>query len=451
MLKSPRSPGSHAVVLGSGMAGLAAAGVLAPCFEQVTVIEHDPAPGEREARKGVPQGRHVHILLKAGENGLGEIFPGLAADLEANGSCRVDFGHDFGWFHHGVWKARHESGITLHMQSRPLLESIVRRRVEGLGNVAFSYGTAAQGIEISNGRATAVRIQSADAEETLAGDLIVDASGRGSQLPRWLEAGGYPAPREERIGLDLVYATRIFRAWPDPERPWKALLLYQTPPVEKRVGAIFPIEAGPIEDGRWMVTLAGFAGDHPPGDGAGFLDFARSLAQPTLYDAIRDPGKAEPLSDIETFHFPYARWRHFEELKRFPAGLIPLGDTVCSFDPVFGQGMSVAAQGAVALAAHLDRDPEVTDGRPFSRVLSRRVGVPWLLTSSEDLRYPQVEGRRPLWLPVLQAYTRRVFRLTGSSVFANRRFVRLINLLTGPEILFHPGIVAGVLRKGMER
>ncbi len=439
-------PRSHAVVLGSGMAGLAAAGVLAPRFERVTVIERDPVPGEREARKGVPQGRHVHILLKAGENGLSEIFPGLAADLEASGSCRIDFGNDFGWFHHGVWKARHESGITLHMQSRPLLESIVRRRVQGLGNVAFRYGTAAVGLEIADGRAKAVRVQAAGAEETLAGDLIVDASGRGSQLPRWLESAGYPAPREERLGLDLVYATRVFRAWPDPERPWKALLLYQTPPGEKRVGAIFP-----IEDGRWTVTLAGFAGDHPPGDEAGFLDFARSLAQPTIYDAIRNPGNAEPLSDIEIFRFPHARWRHFEELKRFPTGLVPLGDTVCSFDPVFGQGMSVAAQGALVLAARLDRDPGMTDVRPFSRALSRRVAVPWLLTSSEDLRYPEVEGRRPFWLPVLQAYTRRVFRLTGSSVFANRRFVRLINLLTGPEILFHPGIVAGVLRKGIEK
>ena len=248
-------PRSHAVILGSGMAGLAAAGVLAPRFERVTVIERDPAPGEREARKGVPQGRHVHILLKAGENGLGEIFPGLAADLEANGSCRVDFGEDFGWFHHGVWKVRHESGITLHMQSRPLLESIVRGRVEALGNVAFRYGTAAVGLAVEDGRAVGVRVRPEGAgEETLAGDLIVDASGRGSQLPRWLEAAGYPAPREERLGLDLVYATRVFRAWPDPERPWKALLVYQTPPGERRVGAIFPIEGG-----RWMVTLAGFA------------------------------------------------------------------------------------------------------------------------------------------------------------------------------------------------
>lgn len=437
-------PKSHAVILGSGMAGLAAAGVLASRFEQVTVIERDqierdPAPGEREPRRGVPQGRHVHILLKAGENGLGEIFPGLAADLEAQGSCRIDFGADFGWFHHGVWKVRHESGITLHMQSRPLLESIVRRRVEGFGNVAFRYGAAAVGLEIADGRAVAVRLRPEGGnEETLEGDLIVDASGRGSQLPRWLEGFGYPAPREERLGLDLVYASRVFRARPDPERSWKALLVYQTPPGERRVGAIFPIEGG-----RWMVTLAGLAGDHPPGHEDGFLDFARGLAQPTLYDAIR---AAEPLSDIETFRFPHARWRHFEELKRFPTGLIPLGDTVCSFDPIFGQGMSVAAQGALALAAHLDRDPQAMDVRSFSRALSRRVAVPWLLTSSEDLRYPQVDGRRPFWLPVLQAYTRRVFRLTGSSAAANRRFVRLINLLTGPGILFHPGTVAGVLR-----
>jgi len=434
---------SHAVVLGSGMAGLAAAGVLAPRFERVTVLERDAAPEKRAPRKGVPQGRHVHILLKAGEDELDGIFPGLTAELETNGSCRIDFGNDFGWFHHGVWKVRHESGIILHMQSRPFLESTVRRRVEALGNVAFRYGTAALGLEIDDGRAVAVRSRTETGEETtIKAGLIVDASGRGSQLPRWLEAAGFPSPREERLGLDLAYATRVFRARPDPERPWKALLVYQTPPAERRVGAIFP-----AEDGCWMVTLAGYAGDHPPADEAGFLDFARSLARPTLHDAIRG---AEPLSDIQTFRFPQACWRRFEELRRFPAGLIPLGDTVCSFDPVFGQGMSVAAQGARALAAHLDRDPDGSDVRSFLRALSRRVAVPWLLTSSEDLRYPQIQGRRPFWLPALQAYTRRVFRLMGSSAGASRRFMRLTNLLVGPEILFHPAIVAGVLlRRGM--
>jgi 2-polyprenyl-6-methoxyphenol hydroxylase-like FAD-dependent oxidoreductase len=439
--KEETMPDKHAVVLGSGMAGLAAAGVLASRFERVTLLERDPEPAAGEPRKGVPQGRHVHILLKAGAESLDRIFSGLTAELEAAGSCRVDFCKDFWWFHHGVWKASHESELILHMQSRPLLEAIVRRRVQGLGNVDLRYRTAATALAAEAGRIRAVRVQSDGLEQTLAADLVVDASGRGSQLLRWLQELGFPAPPEERLGLDLQYASRIYRARPDPERGWKAVLVYQTPPEETRIGGLFP-----LEDGRWMVTVVGYAGDHPPGDDVGFLDFVRSLARPDIYMAVRD---AEPLTEVETFRFPTARWLHFEELKRFPSGLVPLGDTVCSFDPVFGQGMSVAAMGALRLASYLDRDREATDVRPFLLALAGIAAVPWLLTSSEDLRYPQVAGHRPVWLPLLQAYTQRAIRLTGSSAPAWRRFARLVNLLVGPEVLFHPGTVAGILGRSL--
>lgn len=431
---------SHAVVLGGGIAGLAAAGVLASRFQQVTVLERDPVPEDREPRKGVPQGRHVHILLKAGEEALEAVFPGIVDELETLGSCRVDFANDFGWFHHGVWKARYEAPrFLMRMQSRPFLEAALRRRLEGLGNVRIRYRTEAAGIEVQDGRATAVLVREADQGgpgTPEPASLIVDASGRGSQLPRWLERFGYRAPREERLGVDLQYASRTYRAWPDPARSWKSLLIYQRPPGETRVGGLFP-----AEDGRWIVTMAGYCGDHPSGDEAGFLDFARSLARPAIYEAIRD---AEPLSEVKTFRFPYARWLHYEELRRFPAGLVPLGDTVCSFDPVFGQGMSVAAKEARLLAAHLDRDPGAADVRPYLRRLESVIAVPWLLTSSEDLRYPQVQGRRPLWLPLLQRYTRQVFLASGS-VPVYGKFLRVLHLLDGPELLFHPAVVAGVL------
>jgi 2-polyprenyl-6-methoxyphenol hydroxylase-like FAD-dependent oxidoreductase len=233
---------AHAIVLGSGIAGLAAAGVLAKRFERVTVLERDAAPEEREPRKGVPQGRHAHIFLKAGEIAFEKIFPGLTAELEARGSHRIDFGNDFAWFHHGVWKTRYEGGLVIRMQSRPFLESVVRERLGRIGNVAFRYGTAAAGIEIAGGRATGVHLreQGSGQDEVLAADLIVDASGRGSQLTRWLEAQGYPSPREERLPVDLQYATRVYRMPPGAGRTWKALLVYHNPPEETRIGLIFP-------------------------------------------------------------------------------------------------------------------------------------------------------------------------------------------------------------------
>lgn len=438
------TPGGHAAVLGSGMAGLAAAGVLARRFERVTVYERDAAP-EPQPRKGVPQGAHAHILLKAGETALEHIFPGLTQELDARGSIPIDFGADMRWFHHGAWKAYYEGGLIIRMQSRPFLESVVRERLSALGNVSFRYRTAVTGLRIADGRATAVLVRDAESEGESAAegaDLIVDATGRGSLLPRLLaEDGG--APPEIRLPIDLQYASRLYRPRPDAARAWRALLVYHSPPAERRIGLIFPIEGD-----RWVVTLGGYMGDHPPSEEAAWLDFARSLSQPALSEALRD---AEPLSDVRTFRFPYARWTRYDRLRRFPAGLLPLGDSVCSFDPVFGQGMSVAAQGARLLADHLDRDPTAAHPLRYLRTLARMVFVPWLLLSSEDLRYPALEGDRPFWMPWLQRYTRKVFDLSGSRVSDYDRLLRVLHLLKGPELLFHPATMLGVLGKSMRR
>lgn len=434
----------HAVVLGSGMAGLAAAGVLAGRFARVTVVERDAPPEPLVPRQGVPQGRHVHILLKAGELALAETFPGIVDELEARGSHRINFGLDFAWYLHGSWKVRYDSPeLLVRMQSRPMLEATVRQRLAGLGNVGFLYRTASCGLDVEGGRVRAVRWRTAEGngeEHTEPADLVIDASGRGSQLSRWLAEAGFPAPREERLGVDLQYASRVVACPPDPAARGKAMLLYHTPPRGTRAGALFPIEGD-----RQVVTLAGYLGDHPPADGAGFLAFAEKLEQPDLYEALR---RAEPLSPISTFRFPYARWLHFEELPAFPAGVLPLGDSIGSFDPLFGQGMSVAARQARALAAHLARDPTAIRPRSYLRAAARLVATPWLLAGSEDLRHPGATGRRPFWLPLLQAYTHRVFQSSETNAADYDRALQVIHLLAGPAILFHPGTLAWVVGGG---
>ncbi|HEV2843599.1 MAG TPA: hypothetical protein VG477_02030, partial [Thermoanaerobaculia bacterium] len=405
---------------------------LARRFARVTVYERDPAP-DAGPRKGVPQGAHAHILLKSGETALESIFPGLTAELDSRGSVRIDFGTDMRWFHHGSWKVKYEGGLVIRMQSRPFLESIVRERLASLGNVTFRYETPVQGVRIREGRADAVLLQQGEAETA---DVIVDATGRGSALPRLL-AEEFGTPPEVRLPVDLQYASRIYRARPGTDGSWRALLVYHAPPSGQRIGLIFPIEGD-----RWVVTLGGYLGDHPPSDETVWMEFARTLAQPTLYEAVRD---AEPLSDIRTFRFPHARWTRYDKLRRFPAGLLPIGDSVCSFDPVFGQGMSVAAQEARTLAAHLDRDPGASHPRSYLRALARVVFVPWLLLSSEDLRYPRLEADRPFWMPWLQRYTRKVFDLSGANAPDYDRLLRVLHLMKGPELLFHPATMLGVL------
>jgi 2-polyprenyl-6-methoxyphenol hydroxylase-like FAD-dependent oxidoreductase len=439
---APSARRGRAVVIGSGMAGLLAARALADRCGRVTLLERDPAPPPGRPRRGIPQGHHVHLLLKAGHDVLARLFPGILAELEAEGATALDFGADVRWFHFGVWRRRYRSGIVTHSQTRPLLESLVRQRLSRCDGVDVRYETVAAGLtfDAARTRVTGVVVRPAGADgatETLAADLVVDGSGRGSQLPKWLAEAGYPAPAEEQIGIGLSYSSRFFRRTADPRRDWKLLAIAQTPPAGTRGGGAFPVEGD-----RWLVTLVGYAGDRTPDDGEGFPGFAASLPRPDLHDLIRS---AEPVSDVHVYRFPTARWRHFERLDRFPAGLVPVGDAVCSFDPVFGQGMTVAAKEADVLADHLRRDAALAYTRPLNRAIARVVAAPWLMVSVEDLRYPAVVGRRTPLVAAMQRYDQALFGLTGTSTAVYARFLRALHLVDGPGALFHPAVLARVV------
>lgn len=434
--------GGRAVVVGGSLAGLLAARVLAGRYAEVRVLEREEALDGEGARRCVPQGRHAHVLLRSGELALERLFPGLAAALEARGAHRLDFAADLRWYHHGVWKQRFQSDFPVHSQSRPLLEALVRERVAAIPNVRLVPGQVVRGLVLEGGRVRGVTLDGSTRASTRleAADLVVDASGRGSNLDRWLLHGGYAPPREERIGIDLMYASRLVRPAARP-RDWKGLVVYPEPPLGKRAGIILPVEGG-----NWMVTLFGWLGEHPEPEERAFRDYAERLAQPDLAEALHG---AEPLSEIATHRFPYSRWRHYEELQRFPQGLLPLGDSVCSLDPVFGQGMSVAAQGALALGEHLGGDPEVAEPRSFLKVLARLIAAPWLLAGSEDFRFPQTEGRRPAGMGLLQRYTGHVLKLTGSDPRVYAQFIRVLNLVAAPPSLFRPQVLWPVIRRAV--
>ncbi len=279
---------------------------------------------------------------------------------------------------------------------------------------------------------------------TLTADLVVDASGRGSRAPQWLASLGYGSVAEDNVTVDVGYATRIYRRPPSFASAWKLLLIYPTPPHEKRRGLIFP-----IEDNHWMVTLAGRLRDYPPDDEAGFVAYARSLPEPSLYEAIRE---AEPVSPIVTYKYKANRWRHYERPPRFPEGFVVLGDAVCSFNPVYGQGMSVAALEAKLLDTCLCQRQKAHHSlaglpRQFQQALVNVVKTPWSLATGEDFRYPETEGKRPLGLGLLHWYTRRVNELTASNPFVAGRFYHVLHLLEPPLVLFDPRVVWAVLRR----
>ena len=438
----------HAVVIGGSMAGLLAARVLSDHFEQVTIIERDRLTRDAEPRKGVPQGRHVHGLLARGAVIMREYFPDLFLTLTQDGAILVSL-EDIRWNQLGVWMAPLPSPVKAPFQSRPFLEQHVRDHLAARDNVRIMDACEVSQLCAHNDRITGVVLRyrtGEQHEEALSADLVVDTSGRGSRAPQWLNSLGYGNVQETSVKIDIGYATRIYRCPAHLPAGWKGLFIYGRPPDDKRGGVIFPIQGG-----YWMVTLIGSLRDYPPDDEAGFLEFACSLAQPDLYEAMKD---AEPVTPIAVYKYSANRWRHYEHMKRLPEGFIIMGDAACSFNPVYGQGMSVAAIEAQSLDRCL-REQEMFAGnnglvgftKRFQQAIARDIKTPWLLSTGEDLRYPGAEGKRSLSIRLLNRYMRRVIELTASDPHVTATLLRVRNLLKPLSTLFQPRIILAVLRQ----
>jgi len=438
--------GDRAVVRGASMAGLLAARVLADSYGQVTVVDRDELPEKPSHRRGVPHGRHLHALAARGQQVLEELFPGLTAELVADGAPAGDMLTDARFYLSGHRLRPARTGLMLLCASRPLLENAVRARVEALSNVRFQdrcdvvgLATTTDGRRVTGARV--LRRADGSAEELLTADLVVDATGRGSRTPGWLEALGYPRPPREQVQIGLAYATRMYRLPPDALDGHLAILDAATP-ANPRTGALQRLEGD-----RWMLTLAGILGDHPPTEPDGFLDFARSLRFPDIHDAIRE---AEPLDEAISFRFPASVRHRYEQLDRLPAGFLALGDAVCSFNPIYGQGMSVAALEALTLRSHLERGVEPEPRRWF-RDLARVVDMPWDMSAGGDLSFPGVPGRRTLKVRLLGAYLTRLHAAAAHDAHLATSFMQVAGLVAPPQSLLHPGILVRVLRGGRRR
>ena len=440
-----RQIGEHAVVLGAGMAGLVAARVLSDAYRRVTVVERDPLPSHAEHRRGVPQDRHAHLLIPSGTHVLDRLFAGLLDEMSAAG---VPVIRDFAEFrlapgggHPLRLRGRPEEPFICQA-SRPRLEEHVRNRVGALPNVEFHDRCEAAGVttNAAGDRVTGVRVlrHAFDgAEDVLDADLVVDATGRGSRAPDWLAALGYDQPRQERVTINLRYVTRHLRLRPgalpekvvgigaEPDRPTGLVLFAQ-------------------EDGDWILTVFGYEGHHPPRDPARLLDHIAAIAPPDVFAAIRD---AEPVDDIVGFRFPANVRRRYERLRRFPAGYLVFGDAICSTNPAYALGMSVAALQAAAL-----RDALTTGDRDLARRFFRAAAVPvnmaWQATVGGDLALPQVTEPRPLPVRIIGPYASRVLRAAARDTVVATQFLRVASLQDRSTRLFRPAIVRRVLRHG---
>ena len=435
---------NHAVVLGGSIAGLLAARVLSDHFAHVTVVERDARAQGSEPRKGVPQGHHIHALLARGRMIADALLPGLSDELLAAGAVRLHAGHDFAWHHAGGWRVRHGTALTFMSMSRPLLESQIGKRVAALPNVTILDDIRVASLRTDGDRrVSGVRFAkpgSAGQASEIEADLVVDAMGRGSSVPQWLADFGFPVPPTETAGARVTYTTCTFRR--DQYGPdWRALVISGKP--VRRGGLVFPIEGN-----RWLVTLPGLFDEPIPHDHATFLAYARSLAVPDLHDLIRG---CEPLSAIKHYRFAGSLRRHYEQLDSPPEGLIALGDAVSSFNPVYGQGMTVSAIEAEMLGQMLGQARAEGGLRPdFARTwfhaIKPVVDAAWNGGLVEDLRLPELANQRPLHLRPLQWYMDHVQRATHRSAFATDQFYRVINFLDPPERLFSARMIAEVMR-----
>jgi 2-polyprenyl-6-methoxyphenol hydroxylase-like FAD-dependent oxidoreductase len=435
------------------MAGLFAARVLSDHFDQVTVIDRDSLPDHPALRKGVPQAQHIHVVLARGLNLLEALFPGLADELSAAGAPTLEWGYDNLFYTLGVWFLRVRTGFFTRACSRELLEFTVRRRVAALNQVRFLERREAVGLLATESKSRVVGVHTRSREpsagvdvsdDTIWADWVVDASGRTSRTPEWLRALGFEAPVETNVNSFLGYASRLYTPAADFAADWKALILRGRPPYQFRGGAIYPIEAG-----RWIVTLTGAGHDYPPLDDAGYLEFAKTLGEPPLLaDALQD---AQPSGPAVGYRSTDNRWRHYERLRRWPENFVVVGDAACAFNPVYGQGMTIAGLDALTMGQCLRNAAGRSDGRSglarrFQRALAQGLSGPWLLATGEDYRVPQTEGPKPSpALRAVHAYADRVAVAAARHPQVFRTYLEVTHLLKPPAALFSPSVMARAL------
>ncbi|WP_116437573.1 2Fe-2S iron-sulfur cluster-binding protein [Frankia sp. CcI49] len=421
----------HVHVLGASIAGLLAARVLADHFDRVTVLERDAFRAEGY-RDGAPQARHIHALMHGGSQIMAELFPGLLEELESRGAPRTRWLERSRWYLGGTpMRAPRHTETTLATPSRPLLEHLLRTRVATYPNVTLRDQVRVVGLTHTPGRITGVRVVAAasDTEEILPSDLVVDTTGRNSAAGSWLAELGYQTPTESRVEVDLGYCSRRYRRRPGDLGGDVAVTASTVPGMP---GAAVLA----IEDDAWHVTLSGTLGRRAPTDPAGYLDYAARLPIPDVLELISN---AEALDDPVQHRVRDSIRRRYEDLPDPPAGLISMGDAVTSFNPIYAQGMTVAAQEALVLRAVLGEPGPVLPRRWYRRI-APVIDTAWGMSTAIDLRSPLVKGERTRLGTMFGHYLKHVQLATAVSPYVTARLLEVINLTRSPRILLRPGV-----------
>jgi 2-polyprenyl-6-methoxyphenol hydroxylase-like FAD-dependent oxidoreductase len=444
---------SHAIVIGGSMAGLCAARVLSKFYDKVTVIDRDAYPVGAHERPGVPQSRHVHALLMRGRLELDRLFPGFEQTMLERGAIEINFGRDMAALRGDGWAERRPNLITTLFASRVLIEETVRELIRRIANVELIERADAVGFETVHSdalRVTGVKVNPRDggASFKLSGDLIVDASGRTTKVPSWIEAMGLPTPPETVVDSHTGYASRWYKTNPE-RRPkdwwWKGIWIDPGAGSPSTAGVLFP-----VENDRMIVSLAGIGGHYPPSDEAEFTAKLAQLRSPIIAEEV---ALAEPLSQIYSYRQMANRWRHYDKWAARLDSFIALGDSSCAFNPVYGQGMTSGALSALILGECLEKNGinDVEVPRKFFKAQARFQAEPWGLATASDFRVPGTEGKRPLMSRVMDPLLGKMFQVANDDPQIGERIGEVINMMKPPSALFEASMLKMVAKAWSRR
>ncbi|MCV7160395.1 FAD-dependent oxidoreductase [Mycolicibacterium brisbanense] len=441
MRRNLQSRSRHAVVIGGSIAGLCAARVLSDHFDHVTIYERDELPDEPVNRSAIPQGQHVHLLMARGAQELESVFPGLLADMAAAGVPVVrnqpeSIHFSAAGYVLGTGRQDLEGKFTAYLPSRGHLEWQIRKRVLAIPSVDVQRRVVSNPqFDAAAGAVTGVVL---DDGQTVAADLVVDASGRGSRLPLWFEQWGYGKPREDAVQVGVTYASQRVHI-PEGLITEKMVVVGAALDRPRGIGMLFH------EDGIWIVTAFGVGKAEPPRDFAGICTLADTVLPSHISAALRE---GEPVGEMNFHRYPTAKWRRYDKLPELPGGIIPFGDAVASLNPTFGQGVTMSALQASNLRAVLDGGTQDLAGR-LARATAKTTFPVWLMNAVADLEEHGAQGSRPWWYgPVFGLFKQFVGAAETDPVLAEW-FLRRTSLLDSLWLLPTPRLVGRAIRNNL--
>jgi 2-polyprenyl-6-methoxyphenol hydroxylase-like FAD-dependent oxidoreductase len=434
--------GNRALVLGASMAGLLAARSLTEFYDTVTVVERDPLPDippeAAAARRGVPQGRHLHGLLPRGALAIEQLFPGILDQMVVDGANHLD-GRDLSKLYydlggHLMVRTGGAPSFAAYLATRPFLEEHVRARLRRIANVTLLEDHDIVDVTTTpdRHRVNGIRVVDRRTREdlTLSADLVVDATGRGARTPAWLNALGYDRPAEMHVPVHLTYASQHLRMAPGALHEF-GFIVGAVPGRPRGVGMLR------AENDTSMFTVYGIAGHAPHADLMSMCEFVEDFAPPHLLAAVLE---AEPIGEPARHGQPSSQWRRYDKMQRFPEGMLVIGDAICSFNPIYGQGMTVAALEALALRTCLSNGTDDL-ARRFFRAAAVPIRQAWELSANPDLCLPEIEGTPPVLTRLLNGYIDRILTATEYDPVAVDRFVRVTALIDPATRLLRPGML----------